>query len=118
MSDWVFYSTSRGRAIVRDEITKILPKRGAVALATLLERIKIGDTLPRDVGRLNADLLEARLTFNGQEFRVHFARSTEDGRPILLALRAVNKKARKASPQDIQTSLDRLRDWNTRQSSA
>lgn len=31
MSDWVFYTTSLGRHIVRDEINKMLPKRGAAA---------------------------------------------------------------------------------------
>lgn len=66
------------------------------------------------MGRLTSDILEARLTYGGQEFRLHFARSTQDGRPVLLALRIVNKKARKASQQDIHASQERLRDWRQR----
>lgn len=115
MADWEFYWTAAGNQVVSQEIHDILPKAGRIALGALLERIQTGETLSSDVGRLDRDLLEARLTWDGQEFRVHFAHARLGGEPVLLAVRAVNKKTQRARQADVKVSKSRLRDWTQRQ---
>ena len=114
MADWEFYRTASGNAVVSQEVKNILAAPGRAALGALLDRIQSGETLPSDVGRLDAELLEARLTWDGQEFRVHFARTRSAGEPVLLAVRAVNKKTRKVKQSDLKLSKTRLRDWQAR----
>lgn len=114
MTDWEFYWTASGNQVVSEEVHDILPKAGRAVLGALLERIRTGETLSADVRRLDKDLLEARLTWNGQEFRVHFAHARLGGEPVLLAVRAVNKKTQKVRQADLRVSKSRLRDWTDR----
>ncbi len=67
-------------------------------------------TLPGDVDKLSSALHEARLSYGGRAYRVHFAYEFDDG-PILLALHAVRKTTRRVSPADLSTSEQRLTAW-------
>jgi phage-related protein len=118
MGAWEFYRSAAGGSTVSEEIAAILPKQGRIKLGGLLQRIEEGRTLPGDVRPLTKEIDEARLSWDGQEFRLHFARLRADGTTVLLGLRAVNKKARKASQSDIATSQARLSDWKSRHASA
>ena len=118
MGRWRLYQSSLGSPTVSDEINKILSKSAKIRLGALMKRIEEGYTLRQDVKRLTPQISEARLTWEGQEFRLHFARTADGATSVLLALHAVNKKTQKASPQDIHLSEARLRDWEDRHRSA
>lgn len=118
MGAWTFYRSAGGGSTVSDEINTLLPKAGKVKLGALLQRIENGETLRGDVRPLTKEIDEARLTWDGQEFRLYFARLADAGEAVLLGLRAVNKKAKKASTADVTVSEARLGDWKSRRRSA
>lgn len=101
-----------------DEVNSLLTKPGKIKLGALLQRIENGETLRGDVKPLTKEIDEARLTWDGQEFRLHYARIAHGGQTVLLGLRAVNKKGRKAATSDVGVSEARLNDWKSRQRSA
>jgi hypothetical protein len=107
MSRWVFYETPAGGTPVKDAIHSLFPgsagKSGRVVLGGLLTRIAEGETLRRDVVDLGDGLAEARMTLNGNEYRLFFARR----RCGLVGLHFVQKKANKI-PQHIKTARGRL----------
>jgi hypothetical protein len=117
MGAWTFYRSAAGGLTVSDEITALLPKAGKIKLGALLQRIENGETLRGDVRPLTSEIDEARLTWDGQEFRLYFARLADEGQSVLLGLRAVNKKRQKAAVSDIRTSEARLQDWKSRKPS-
>ncbi len=61
-----------------------------------MKRVREGKTLGHEVEDLGGGLLEAKLTYQGQEFRLFFSRQ-ERG---LLALHLINKKARRVPQVD------------------
>jgi putative component of toxin-antitoxin plasmid stabilization module len=114
MGAWTFYRSAGGGSTVSDEINALLPKAGKIKLGALLQRIESGETLRGDVKPLTREIDEARLTWDGREFRLYFARLAQEGQSVLLGLRAVNKKGRKAATSDVDVSEARLSDWRSR----
>lgn len=94
MGAWTFHQAGAGGSTVSDEIDALLPKAGKIKLGLLLQGIDDGKTLRGDVKPLTKEIDEARLTWDGQEFRLYFARLTDGGQSVLLGLRAVNKMQR------------------------
>jgi phage-related protein len=109
MSDprWVFYETPAGGTPVSDAIRSSFPgrtgKHGRTRLGGLLDRIAQGKTLPRDVTDLGGGLAEARMTLNGNQYRLFFARC-QDG---LLGLHFIQKKANRET-RHVKLARERL----------
>lgn len=108
---WRFYEAPGGGSPVRKDIRSAFQddKPGKVRLGALMDRIANRTTLPRDVKDLGGGLCEGRLTHDGREFRLFFARC--DGGLVLLALHFVGKKGR-TIPQEIDLARRRLANWN------
>jgi putative component of toxin-antitoxin plasmid stabilization module len=110
---WELYETPNGRTLVRDEITAVLnDKAGLVALGQLMSRLEYGRTLPRDTRPLGNGLFEARLTDQGNEYRLYYAHAA--GRAVLLGLLFHRKGGRGAQQRAIAQARQRLADWRPR----
>lgn len=110
---WHFYEAPGGGDPVRKDVADALghDKKGRARLADLMERIKTGATLPRDVKDLKRGLFEARLTHQGCEYRLFFAK--EEGGLLLLGLHFARKKAQTIK-RAIDLARERLADWDNR----
>lgn len=110
---WSFYEASGGGRVVRDEIDKELKKDTyrLAKLRGLMARIRSGQTLPRDVKSLGDGLYEGRLSLQGNEWRIFYAR--RDGGLVLLALHFTSKK-RPTIPRAIKKARARLNEWDKR----
>lgn len=110
---WRFYEAPGGGSPVQKDIHAAFgqDKRGRVRLIALMQRIAEGETLPRDVKDLKHGLLEARLTHDGNEYRLFY--SSIGGGLVLLALHFAGKKAR-TIPREIELARRRLAESNDR----
>lgn len=110
---WIFYETAMGRAIVSEEIRKALTSKAArLALGELMDRIQNRRTFRRDVRNLGRELCEARLTFDGNEYRLYYAQV--GGRAVLLGLLFHRKGGQGAQDRAIAQARERLADWGQR----
>ncbi|CAM4207581.1 type II toxin-antitoxin system RelE/ParE family toxin [Kibdelosporangium persicum] len=107
---WQYYEASGGGDVVIKEIAAELGSdvNLLVKLTGLQERIRTGQTLPRDVKHLGQGLYEGRLSVQRNEWRLFYARTQEGF--VFLALHFVQKK-RQRIPRAIKKARDRLRDW-------
>jgi putative component of toxin-antitoxin plasmid stabilization module len=104
---WDLYETFGGRKVVREEIHAALPDKAAlVALGQLMSRLEYGRTLPRDTRSLGQGLLEARLTDQGNEYRLYYAHL--DGVAVLLGLLFHRKGGQGAQQRAIARARQRL----------
>ncbi|MFV2195156.1 type II toxin-antitoxin system RelE/ParE family toxin [Nocardiopsis sp. LOL_012] len=112
---WSWYTTPAGNDVVRDEIDKTfkkLPRAPKVELAELMERIARGETLRSDVTDLRNGLLEARLSYQGMQFRLYFGKNQRG--LVLLALKFQRKGGQGAQKREIRKARDRLADAKRR----
>lgn len=111
--EWDLYVTSIGRKIVREEIHAGLADKAAlVALGQLMARLEYGRTLPRDTRSLGQGLFEARLTDQGNEYRLYYAHA--EGVAVLLGLLFQRKGGQGAQQRAISLARQRLADWRQR----
>ncbi|MEU4245838.1 type II toxin-antitoxin system RelE/ParE family toxin [Amycolatopsis sp. NPDC026612] len=111
--EWAYYTTPGGGEVVLGEIASELGHdvNLATKLDALQERIRTGNTLPRDVKYLGDGLYEARLSVQHNEWRLFFTK--RDGGLVLLALHFAQKKDR-TIPRAIKKARKRLADWDAR----
>ncbi len=108
---WIFYTTASGREVVKEEIKDTLgqgPPRKE--LGALMTRISYGRAFPRDVNALGDGLLEARLSNEGNEYRLYYAHGPK-GQAVLLGLAFHMKGGRGAQDRVIAVARKRLADW-------
>lgn len=110
---WSLYETSNGRKIVREEIhAALVDKAALVALGQLMARLEYGRTLPRDTRSLGQGLLEARLTDQGNEYRLYYTHV--GGAAVLLGLLFHRKGGQGEQQRAIAQSRQRLAEWRQR----
>lgn len=111
--EWDLYVTSNGKKIVSEEIHAALKDKAAlVALGQLMARLEYGRTLSRDTRSLGQGLFEARLTDQGNEYRLYYAHV--DGAAVLLGLLFHRKGGQGAQQRAIAQARQRLADWRQR----
>lgn len=107
---WSLYQTSSGRRVVSDEIHAALTdKASLVALGRLMTRLEYGRALPRDTRALGDRLYEARLTDQGNEYRLYYAQVS--GVAVLLGLLFHQKGGQGAQHRAIELARRRLAEW-------
>lgn len=112
--EWEFYTTASGTPIVRQEIHKELQGKPPLReLGQLMWRIQQGTTLPRDTKHLGDGLLEARLTYQSNEYRLYYAQGVK-GEHVLLALKFHHKRGQASQDRAIEIARERLSDWRSR----
>lgn len=110
---WELYETLSGASPVRDEIRAVLnDKASLIALGQLMSRLEYGRTLPRDTRPLRSGLFEARLTEQGNEYRLYYGHAA--GRGALLALHFHRKGGQGAQHRAIARARLRLAEWYAR----
>lgn len=110
---WSLYETWNGKKIVRAEIhAALVDKAALVALGQLMTRLEYGRTLPRDTRSLGQGLLEARLTDQGNEYRLYYAHVS--GAAVLFGLLFHRKGGQGEQQRAIAPSRQRLAEWRQR----
>lgn len=113
-AEWVLYVSPSGRKVVEEEIKGCRLSKSEVAqLSKLLERIRDGEVLPRDVKYLKAEgLHEARLDGDRRIFRLLFAKRR--GTALLVGLSFIAKKRDRMRGSVFKAARNRLKDWDSR----
>ncbi|QNT95093.1 hypothetical protein HEP81_04824 [Streptomyces griseofuscus] len=93
-----------------------LNKAEKAKLRTLMERVRLRQTLSGDVKNLGGDLLEVRLDGDHRIFRLLYA-EVEDGL-VLLGLSFFQKKTQATPPVQKLTANRRLKEWRKRRTEA
>ncbi|MHB8450140.1 MAG: type II toxin-antitoxin system RelE/ParE family toxin [Mycobacteriales bacterium] len=109
---WRFYTTSAGRAPVRDFLTDpALPGQDRdEILAALKDVQRHGLEAAR---HLRGDLYEVRVTGTAVAYRILLAEEGRRGQ-VLLGLSAFRKKTQKTPPSELALAERRLADWRRR----
>lgn len=109
---WRYYQTADGG----DVITKELASLGTAASAAVREtmsRARRDELLPREDKIVRGKIRELRISLDGCEYRVLYAREGKSGQ-VLLAVHVLHKKSRKLPPKAIRVAERRLADWRSR----
>ncbi|WP_455359052.1 type II toxin-antitoxin system RelE/ParE family toxin [Streptomyces sp. SYSU K21746] len=113
--EWDFYTTEGGACPIKKELAKCkLTRTEQAKLRTLMERVRLNQTLPGDVKSLGGDLLEIRLDGDHRIFRLLY--SEESSGLLLLGLSFFQKKSQATPPGRKLTANHRLKEWRKRQS--
>ena len=104
---WHFYKAPGGGSPVHGDVEAAFgaDEKGRTRLKALMKRIAYGETMKHDVRALKRGLYEARLSHDGREYRLFFAKRNGG----LLALHFTGKKA-KTIPKEIELARRRLAD--------
>ncbi|MFD8967447.1 type II toxin-antitoxin system RelE/ParE family toxin [Streptomyces sp. NPDC059568] len=111
--EWDFYTTEGGASPIKKELAKCKLTRAEQAkLRTLMERVRLNQTLAGDVKSLGGDILEIRLDGDHRIFRLLY--SEERDGLLLLGLSFFQKKTQATPPGRKLTANRRLKDWRKR----
>lgn len=112
MGAWRLYRVaSTGGEVVKKELQALEPNARAAVLQTM-QMAQEGRLLPRQDETVKGSRLRAlRVTHDGSEYRVLYARLKRHD--VLLALLVLNKKSSKLPTKAIRKAEGRLKDWLT-----
>jgi phage-related protein len=108
---WEFFKTAAGKAIVEKELSA-LPPHALGPLAELQRRYVAREHRPGEVETLGDGLFALRVASGGAAIRLYFG--IVEGGAVYLAVRALNKKSKKAPPSELKLARSRLREWQQR----
>jgi phage-related protein len=112
---WIFYRTSTGAELVRDELNG-LGEAPKAALAAAMKRYARDELLPGEVKNMpgikanGVQVYELRVNLGNNHYRLLFAQQGRYGQ-ILLALSAVAKNQNRLPKRDRDRVVTRLKDY-------
>lgn len=107
-----FYRTASGNEVVADEIRALGTEVRAEVLRTIRRRAR-HEHFDREDEMIRDRISALRITHQGAEYRVLYALVGTHSE-VLLAVRALNKQARRLPLPDLRLAQRRLADWEGR----
>jgi len=92
---------------------KDLPTDARAAVTVAMGRLRHGTSFPRELEHVRGNIWAIRVSFDGCEYRLLYARLGNNSE-VLLGLIVLNKKSKKLPRQTIKVAERRLGNWEGR----
>jgi phage-related protein len=114
---WKYYTTARGKDVVREERDDLLDEFDVSRLDALLDEVDAGRAVyGGDYKRLRGkyrDMWEVKFDAGDCTYRLVYAH-VRDGERVLLALSLAKKRGDAEQSRQLRTAKKRLQDWTSR----